>query len=225
MERFRVKGTPDDGGSIEPHSTGGFSAQNHYDRALDLINKELFVEAIEALKKAIRERPDFAEAHCEMGTTYRRLGRFDDAIKAYNSALKMDPDGIDVYNQLAATYDLAGQSIEAIKVCMKAMRLHPGATDVRNALGIAYFNIGSYAEALKAHQQVIKMRPDDATAHYCLGVIYIDLQDKDAALREQKTLEDCGHSEVASQLLDEIHWQFSGRPSTPIHASPQGINA
>jgi tetratricopeptide (TPR) repeat protein len=225
LDKFRIKGAPGPGDSRELHSAGGFSAQYYFDRALDLVSKELFADAIDALKKAIAQRPDFTEAYCEMGTTYCRLGRFSDAINSYNSALTMDPNSIDVYDQLAATYDLADQPIEAIKVCMKAMRLHPRATDIRNTLGKAYFNIGSYAEALKAHQQVIKMRPDDATAHYCLGVIYMDLQDKDSALQEQKALDDFGHSEMAAQLLDEIHWQFSGRRSTPILESPPPISA
>ena len=225
LERFRGKETFVAGGSLEQQSAGNVPAHSYYAQALDLIDQELFAEAIHSLKKAIAERPEFAEAHCEMGRAYSRLGRFEDAIKAYSSALKANPNCVDAYNQLAATYDLAGQSIEAIKICMKAMRLDPRATEVRNTLGIAYFNIGSYAEAVKAHQQVIKIKPDDVTAHYCLGVIYIDLQDKEAALGEQKTLEDCGHSEVASQLLDEIHWQFSGRPSTPLHDSPPAVNA
>ena len=48
-------------------------------------------EAIEVFKLAIRLRPDFANAHYNLGSEYQRLGNFAAAIEEFNQALSLQP--------------------------------------------------------------------------------------------------------------------------------------
>ena len=46
-----------------------------------------FDEAIEAYKKAISLKPDYAEAYNNMGSGLKDQGKFDEAIDAYKKAI------------------------------------------------------------------------------------------------------------------------------------------
>ena len=49
-------------------------------------------EALEAYKKAISLKPDYAEAYSNLGTTLQDQGKLEEAIEAYNKALSLKPD-------------------------------------------------------------------------------------------------------------------------------------
>jgi tetratricopeptide (TPR) repeat protein len=91
---------------------------------------------------------------------------------------------------------------------MKALRLKPDSIDVRNNLGMAYYNIGSYCEATKAFKQALRFKDDNVQAHYGLALVHIDLRLRESALEEHNALVNLGQTQVAAQLLDEIHRQF-----------------
>lgn len=179
----------------------------HYENALALAAQGLDAEALKELKQAIEENSNSAEAHHQLGKTYGKLGHLKKAIKAYQTALRIRPD-VRTCNDLGAAYDCAGNFLEAIKIYMKALRLKPDSVDVRNNLGMAYYNIGSYSEATKAFNQALWIEDDNVQAHYGLALVHIDLRLKESALEQHKTLIKLGQTEVAAQLLDEIHRQF-----------------
>jgi Tfp pilus assembly protein PilF len=52
-----------------------------------------YVEALDALRGALVERPDHAEAYFKMGVAYARLGRNADAVAAWEAAARLDPLG------------------------------------------------------------------------------------------------------------------------------------
>ena len=49
-------------------------------------------EAIDAYNKALSIKPDYAEAHNNMGNVLRDLGKLNEAIDAYNRALSIKPN-------------------------------------------------------------------------------------------------------------------------------------
>jgi len=49
---------------------------------------------------AIRLKPDYAEAHNNLGIIYAKQGRLDEAILEFRVALSLKPDFIDALNNL-----------------------------------------------------------------------------------------------------------------------------
>ena len=39
-------------------------------------------EVVESYLRAIEQRPEYAEAHCNLGITFKNMGRFDDLRQA-----------------------------------------------------------------------------------------------------------------------------------------------
>ena len=52
-------------------------------------------EAIEAYKKALSIRPDYADAYNNMGNALRDQGRLEEAIKSYRKVIAIKPDFAD----------------------------------------------------------------------------------------------------------------------------------
>ncbi|MBU0701915.1 tetratricopeptide repeat protein [bacterium] len=56
------------------------------------VKKDTDKEAIEAYKQAIRIKPDFALAHCNLGLTYLHLGDSGSALDEYKILKNIDTD-------------------------------------------------------------------------------------------------------------------------------------
>ena len=54
-------------------------------------------EAIAHYRKALRFKPDYAEAYGNLGFALARLGRRDESIAQYRESLRIDPDFQPVY--------------------------------------------------------------------------------------------------------------------------------
>ena len=58
-------------------------------------------EAIGHFEQALRIKPDYAEAHCNLGVALEQAGRPQDAIGHYEQALRLNPDLAEARNALA----------------------------------------------------------------------------------------------------------------------------
>jgi Flp pilus assembly protein TadD len=54
-------------------------------------------------KEALRLKPDFAEAHNNLGTALHRMGRIEEAISQYQEALRLKPESEEARANLART--------------------------------------------------------------------------------------------------------------------------
>lgn len=203
-----------------------FRAKTHYEIGMKLANQANYVLALGEFKHAVELHPDFAEAHLELGSTYRSLDRLDEAVEAYSEALRIRPDYVEAYTNLGIAYDCSAQFVKALKMYMKAIRLRPEDIEIRKNLGLAYFNVGSYREAIKAYKQALEINPEDGPAHYYLGLVHLDLNDKESAMEQQRKLKELGLDDVASLLMDEIQrqvWKVARTPATMEDARTPSI--
>ena len=75
----------------------------------------MYKEAIEALKQAIRIKPDFANAHYSLGIAYGKSGMNKEAIEAYKQARRIKPDDANVHYNLGTAYGKSGMHKEALR--------------------------------------------------------------------------------------------------------------
>jgi protein O-GlcNAc transferase len=58
-------------------------------------------EAMEHWEQAIRLKPDYAEAHYNLGVALEQAGKVSEAIQHYREAVRIKPDYIVAQNRLA----------------------------------------------------------------------------------------------------------------------------
>ena len=57
-------------------------------------------EAIEAYKKCISLKPDFSDAHFNLGIVLNNYGKYNEAIDSFNRAVFYNPNHAEAYNNL-----------------------------------------------------------------------------------------------------------------------------
>jgi tetratricopeptide (TPR) repeat protein len=83
-------------------------------------------DAITEFRSALRIKPEAAQAHFRLGTTFHKMGRLDDAISEYRASLKIEPDSTEVRYELAyALAQIPGRVPEAIAECREIFRINP----------------------------------------------------------------------------------------------------
>ena len=81
----------------------GSSAFKVYNQGVDLMHAKKFAEAQIKFEQAIRDNPNFAEAHNNLGFTLRQQGpqNYSKALEHYNKAIQLKPT-------MAETYEYRG---------------------------------------------------------------------------------------------------------------------
>jgi len=72
--------------------------------------------ALEAYRKALREKPDSVEAMVGMATCYDRMGRFDLSRRQMEMALAVAPANTELYSIFAESLEVQGKRDEAARV-------------------------------------------------------------------------------------------------------------
>src|SRR5262249_55396897 len=75
-------------------------------------------EAIEHLEAAVHLKPKIAEAFCNLGNAYAKLGQVGKSVEQYREAVRLKPDYLKAWRNLAldsAQLGLPDQAIEAAR--------------------------------------------------------------------------------------------------------------
>ncbi len=138
-------------------------------------------EGIKQLKAALAERPDFVEAHNNLGNAFKALGRLDAAEAAYRQALDLNPEYADAHFNLGVLMETAGRRAEAEDAYRRAVRARPDFAAAHYTLGNVVKSLGRLDEAVAAYRQAVAIGPDFADAHNNLGTALQELGDHEAA--------------------------------------------
>ncbi|MGH8706329.1 MAG: tetratricopeptide repeat protein [Burkholderiales bacterium] len=79
--------------------------------------------AISCYRRALRARPDFAEAHNDLGTAYFAKGWYQEAVASYRETLRLNPDNHSAHANLGETLLKLRQFGEARKSMRAAVWL------------------------------------------------------------------------------------------------------
>jgi tetratricopeptide (TPR) repeat protein len=114
--------------------------------------------------KAVRLRPDFAEAWSNRGTLLKTLGRRAEALDSFDRALALQPDHVGLRNNRAALLQEDGRIEEALADYERALALQPDYPEALNNRGIIRYELGRFADAVADYDRAIALRPDYAHA-------------------------------------------------------------
>ena len=150
-------------------------------------------DVLAEFREALRLRPDFAEAHNNVGLVLAQNGEDEKAIAEFREAVRIHPDYADAQANLGAALMLSADE-EAIAHLEKAVSLDPTLIKAQFNLAEAYANSPSHGTAKEMEQlrKIISIAPDFGRAHLALGKALLrdgKISDAITELREATRLE------------------------------------
>jgi Tfp pilus assembly protein PilF len=124
------------------------------------------------LREAVRLKPDFAEAHGNLGNILLGMGQFEEAIASYQHVLGLSPNNLAALLNQGLALLQQRKLIDAAAIFRQALQVEPSFVDSQVNLGHALAELGSLDEAQKHLQQALQLKPEHPEAHNNLGEVF-----------------------------------------------------
>ncbi len=130
----------------------GLSATDWFEKGYALGISGRYQESIDAFKQAVWIKPDYAEAHYNLGTVYSSLDRHQEAIEAYRQAIKIKPDYAEAHNNLGTVYSNLDRHQEAMEAYRQAIKIKPDYAEPHYNLGLAWLHLNNRNSAAEEYK-------------------------------------------------------------------------
>ena len=109
-----VKGTVEDSSAV-------------YNHGVALMREKKFAAALVYFRKAVQEKPDFAEAHNNLAYCLRHQGptQYNEAMSHYNKAIQLNPNLAEAYEYRGVLFVKMNRKNDAEKDLAKLKQLDP----------------------------------------------------------------------------------------------------
>jgi tetratricopeptide (TPR) repeat protein len=124
-------------GALERLGRPGDRAQRLNQEAIGLAAEGKLPAAAGKLAEALRLRPEFAEAHYNLGNIVASQGKQGEAIAHFSEAVRIRPDYAEAHNNLGISLAKQGKINQAIEHFSEALRLNPDFSEARKNLNRA----------------------------------------------------------------------------------------
>jgi len=141
------------------------SASNHVAKGFAFQRNRQYAEAVAAFEAAVREQPDYSDAHHGLAQAQRETGELGAALSNHDRAIELEPGRHDLYWERGVTcqrmkdYDAA---ISNYKACLERK---PTFANAHLGLGEVYRELGNLTESLSHLNQAIALKPDSDWFH------------------------------------------------------------
>ena len=193
------------------------SAQEEFARGTAAAQAGRMAEGIVALRRAVELKPDFTEAHYNLGAAYRDVGNADAALAAYRCAAELVPKFADVHVDIAALLRDRRELEEAERSLRVALALKPNFPEALLELGNVHKNAGDWRAAVDDFRQAIALAPGFGRARWALAIAQLPVLDdadtdrderRQAFARELGVLEAWAASEPQAFEAVAVHQPF-----------------
>jgi protein O-GlcNAc transferase len=125
-------------------------------------------------QRALTLKPDYAEAHNNLGIAFQEQGKLDDAVAYYRNALHLRPNYCQALSNLGNA--LLGQNKwpEALASYQQALCFQPDDANAYYNLGCAFRQASMLDEAEANFRQAVRFQPNFAAAYNNLAVVFQD---------------------------------------------------
>ena len=98
-----------------------------YNHGVALMREKKFAEALADFRKAVQEKPDFAEAHNNLAYCLRLQGpaQYNEAMSHYNKAIQLNPNLAEAYEYRGVLFVKMNRKNDAEKDLAKLKQLNP----------------------------------------------------------------------------------------------------
>ncbi|HEX8204161.1 MAG TPA: tetratricopeptide repeat protein, partial [Isosphaeraceae bacterium] len=115
-------------------------------------------------RRALALKPDYAEAHKDLGIVLKEQGRLGEAADCCQRALALRPDFAEAYNSLGAVRAAQGAMDEARACFQRAVRLQPADAEAQANLAHTLAALGELEEAAASYRRALQRQPGHLTA-------------------------------------------------------------
>jgi tetratricopeptide (TPR) repeat protein len=122
-------------------------------------NRATYAEAIEAYQRAIECDPDFADAHCNLGSVYFNQDRMASSRICFERALVIDPKHVEANLNLATLLEEEGRFQMALRHYKVALESDPMYADAHVSLALVYEKIGLRRKARGHWRRYLQLEP------------------------------------------------------------------
>ncbi len=202
--------TPDD--RIQTHFAAAQQAQRQND----------YVVAEREYQAVLRETPQFAEAHMNLGLIYQLQNRIPEAVVQFRHALKIKPALVGANFFLGVDYCKNGDGAKAIPYLKAAARQESKRPDIWAWLATAQEISGNVQAEVVTLKHALSLQPQNVDMLYLLGHAYERLGKQEVAAME-KTAPSSSWSEqlLAESYSSSSEWTFAvNRFQNALASSP-----
>ncbi len=147
-----------------------------------------YVDAIEALREALRINPQIAGTWTSIAHAYGSLQRYPEAVDAFRQALRINPRDALAWFGLGIAYNTLQRHTEAVEALRESLRINPQHDGAWRTLGYAYTLLQRYAEAIDAFRESLRINSRDALTWKGLALSYAGSGNRTAALEAVQQL-------------------------------------
>jgi Flp pilus assembly protein TadD len=168
--------------TVSPGVSGVLGKQKDVEKAQPFLrqaevafSQNNFAAAVEDYRRALKVKPDLAQAHYGLGLALARLGHYQEAVKSFQEALHYKPGWTTALKDLGVTYLKLKRWPEAEKAFNIALKHNPQDAEAYYDLGVALGKQGKHKEAREAFEKALRLKPDYVQALNNLGMADIKL--------------------------------------------------
>jgi predicted O-linked N-acetylglucosamine transferase (SPINDLY family) len=125
-------------------------------------------EAETSYRKAVRLRPNYPEAHYNLGAVLIALGRPAEAEASYREALRLRPNYPEAHNNLGVVLRALGRPAEAEASYREALRLQLNDPEAHYNLGNVLHALNRWRESIACLERLLSLKPDDPLTKFAL---------------------------------------------------------
>jgi tetratricopeptide (TPR) repeat protein len=132
-----------------------------------------FEGAVKGYKEFLKQHPEAAAIHSNLGASLAGLGQFEEAIREYKTALKQSPGLPGLRLNLALAYYKTGRIGDAVDELVRVHKESPDNSQATLLLADCYFRMGQNKDVIRILQPEEERHPDDLAVAYLLGTALI----------------------------------------------------
>jgi tetratricopeptide (TPR) repeat protein len=140
--------------------------------------------AMQLFETALQLKPDYQQAHNNMGNAYSDLKQFSESYPHYAKAIEIQPDYAEAENNWGLALARADNVDEAIQHFEKALKHAPHFAQAHFNLGIALVRKGKLEEGAEQYRAALVADPAYIDARLNLAMVLADLKKTDEAEKE-----------------------------------------
>ena len=121
-----------------------------YEKGLKLSNEGKVSQGIKHYREAISLKPDFYQAHNNLGNLYLSQKNLDSAYNAFQKALSFSDENSIILNNIGNTLKQQNKPLKALDYFKRSVKSDPGYINARLNLIVCLFEVGDRAAAFKS---------------------------------------------------------------------------
>lgn len=153
----------------------------------DQIRRDQSQAVVPALARYVRDHPDSARAHYDLGYALFRTHDVGSSVKELSRSLELNVNNAEAHKILGLDCTIVGRYDLAETELQQAARLEPDSAEIHYLLGRLYYTRGVYPLAEREFESAIQRNPSYMKAYNNLGLVEEALGKNDEALNNYNT--------------------------------------